>query len=97
MLWRRRNVCDRVHRRIPGGMAIARTQNTEANANTQRAKPAWSCRYNDLFGHREIPDLSPWCNAFVPGRAPGTESTGPAALAGGLVLFQERMILRQLF
>src|SRR5260370_25149568 len=37
-------------------IAIARGQNTEAETNTQPAKPAWSCRCNDLFVHREIPE-----------------------------------------
>src|ERR1700694_4724873 len=55
----------------PRGIGIARGQNTEANANTQPGKPAWSCPCNDPFGHREIPEsmgsalhLSPRCNAF---------------------------------
>src|SRR6266446_8287206 len=38
------------------GIATARRQNTGAETNTQPAKPAWSCRCNDLFGHREIPE-----------------------------------------
>jgi hypothetical protein len=60
------------------GIGIAHGQNTEANANTQPEKPAWSCPCDDPFGHREIPEslgsaphLSPWCNAFEPAAVPG--------------------------
>src|SRR2546421_2094238 len=84
------------------GIAIARGQDTEAEVGTQRAKPAWSCACNDLFGHREIPECSgspsrtcrPGTTFSCPGGAcPGLNR--PCTVAGGRPLVvQPRLILR---
>src|SRR5947207_7570867 len=90
--------------------SFARRQNTGTEASTQRAKPACSCRCNDLFGPREIPEscgspartCRPGATFCAPGAVPGSiiglrPWRGAAGRSPGRVLFQEWMVLRQLF